>query len=521
MGNRIAMVTSIAPKNIEIQQKAIKSWVKQGFKVISCNIQEEIEQIRDMFQDVEFVKVERDARAIIGKPCPYIYDMLQVLRDRAYDVCGIVNSDIHLKNFSDNVYEFVRNKAKDAIVFMRRQEIEALSDVKKFQSTMFFGGIDVFWFQKEMIAAIEDDGLILGQAMWDYWFPIMAHKNGIKIRELINPFIFHVTHAVQWDDSKTEQISWNICRKHFKGVGKESAVAFLKDRFLQIISGVDLQLCYIPKKMSEKSVLIIGEGNVARNFPETIKYQTHKNVTYIENKNFDGNVNNYDYIIKLPFNVIMCDVFVDATIWIMENYDIDDMQMEVYFRGNNTRLIKMENMSEYLVNNFNRDIEPLMIYRCKGNTFEKKKQELVKICRLYVCSVFIEEREQVIWERERTEGRVLIYTAGYTAQTWLRRYLRVAKEIEILGFIDKNMELQGRKISGFRVYPPSIVHKKDLYDKIMIVTNLYSEEIYSELIKVVQPEKVQIWNEYNGVKWKETREKINFKQYIRMDGQML
>lgn len=75
---QIVLVTSIAPKDIENQKSALNSWIEAGFRIVSCNIRDEIEVIEKEFPQIEFVEMKRDGRGIIGKPCPYIYDMLQV-----------------------------------------------------------------------------------------------------------------------------------------------------------------------------------------------------------------------------------------------------------------------------------------------------------------------------------------------------------------------------------------------------------------------------------------------------------
>ena len=301
MKKEIVLVTSIAPKNIENQQEAIGSWIANGFRVISCNVIEELESIQRYFPDVEFVELSRHAAEVIGKPCPYIYDLLQILKAKADAVCGIVNSDIHIRGISEEFFDFVRESAETSVVFARRQEVEKAEDMHTLDSCMFLGGVDLFLFHREMINAFEDDGLILGQAMWDYWLPIMAKEHGIPLKELVNPVLFHIKHAFQWDDGVTDVISKNICQKHFKNVDDDEAVFFLKDRFFALITEAD-KICYVTEDMKKRRVLVVGKEEDAYGNRLELGRQTHKNITYAgEQEALIQNLpKQYEYVIYLP-----------------------------------------------------------------------------------------------------------------------------------------------------------------------------------------------------------------------------
>ena len=151
MKKKIVLVTSISPRNIENQQAAITTWIESGFRVVSCNVREELADIERYFPDVEFQEMARGAEKVTGKPCPYIYDMLQVLKEKAGAVCGIINSDIFLKKFSKDLYDYVERLAESGLVFARRQEVEKKEDIDKMKSAMFFGGVDTFFFPKKVI----------------------------------------------------------------------------------------------------------------------------------------------------------------------------------------------------------------------------------------------------------------------------------------------------------------------------------------------------------------------------------
>ncbi|MBO5524380.1 MAG: hypothetical protein J5986_12015 [Roseburia sp.] len=498
MSSSIVLATSIAPKGIENQQRAVASWIKNGFRVISCNVREEIEMIAGSFPEVEFVEVKRDSREINGKPCPYIYDMLQVLRERGTEICGIVNSDIHLKYFSQEMYEYLHEQAQENLVFLRRQEVLGLDKKDEINGVTFFGGIDTFFFHKKMIDLIEDDGLILGQAMWDYWFPIVLEEKGIKLREMVNPITFHVTHATRWDDSLTEGISYEICEKHFPEIKREDAVEYLKDRFFSIISSPEGQICFVPEELKVKRILVRGEK------------LDEENRKRLQNSRLDVTVwqegteeaEDFDYVIEIPYQTEVSVVFAEAAVWIMEMRNLVKQQVPVYWRGNRSGDVIIENCNTLLRQKFNREIKPIVIWR-KNEPLQKVEVQTGN-CPVCIATVWIEEDETVIWNREKTVGRVLIFPAGFIARKWVKRYRPVAKEIELVGWVDNNPDLQDTDIFGMKVFrPDEILGKQNAYDKIFIISNLYAEEIYQSLSEYVPKEKLVIWNEYDGKKWRD------------------
>ena len=121
-GSPIVLGTSLAPVNIEKQVKSVKSWIDNGFYVISCNPKEEIEMLKESFTDipVEFVEIKRTAEEICGKKLPYVQDILDVASRRAEKVCGFINSDIMFSHMPERMYDFILNEASKSIIFGRR-----------------------------------------------------------------------------------------------------------------------------------------------------------------------------------------------------------------------------------------------------------------------------------------------------------------------------------------------------------------------------------------------------------------
>ncbi len=512
MDEKIVLVTSIAPKNIENQRLAMESWISNGFRVISCNVKEEIDVIKDQFPSVEFVEVVRDARKIAGKPCPYLYDMFQVLKEHAGTICGIVNSDIHLRKFSKGMYEYIRKQAMESVIFLRRQEIDKVEDADCLQSKMFFGGIDTYIFHKDIIDLIEDDGLIIGQAMWDYWFPIVLHAQGVMIRELMNPLTFHVTHSFQYSNDTTVELAWNICQKYYKDVKKEDVIYYLNDRFLEIISPSDKALCYLPDELRSKRVLIVGKENISEQMLEDLLTgQTYPEFAYTNEgeKDLQAEIRKYDYVITLPYVLELNKVFVTASVWIMENYGISAIQMLVYLRGDSSNLIKIENANNAILGNFNANIEPVVV--CRADLYESYKVGEIQPqrCQVCMCSVNVEEDYETTWANNKVTGRILLFPAGIRAKNWLARYKSISTSAEVVGFVDNNPEKQNTLVGNLKVYAPDILENRDFFDKVVIITKYYTEEIYEQLVKIIPKEKVVIWDEeymFDGKRWKEKYE---------------
>lgn len=488
-GNRIKMVTSIAPKNIENQKQALQSWMENGFDIISCNVRDEIEQIESEFPQVEFVEVKRDGRALMGKPCPYIYDMLQVLKEKADDICGIVNSDIHLCNFSQAIYDSIWEETHQEIHFIRRNDIERLEDVKEMDYDMFFGGIDVFFFKKRDIECIEDDGLLMGQAMWDYWLPIMFCENGKVIKEILNPIIFHVKHALGWNDDITAELSWKICRKHFCMIAKEDSVIYLKEKFFRIISKPDLGKCFVSEDISKKKVLILCKPEFIKKYKKDIIFQTHKNIELVKEIEVDKE---YDYAVNLPHDITLSHSFVDTIIWVMETFRKSMMHVMPYAMGNQSATLGIGNCCNIALKRLKNELDDICVWKRDARTEEK-----VSLCSTCICSIGMEEDERIIWEREGFCGKVLIYPAGDMARTWVRRYRAIATKVEIVGFVDGMEKKKNTFVDGIPVFSPEIVLQQDRYDRIVIISNIYQEEIYEMLKQKVPEEKLIIWNEYS------------------------
>lgn len=195
MSASITIATSIAPGKIELQQAAIASWQKLGFNVLSVNTKPEIDQLKGAFPLVLFIEAKREASSIAGKPYIYIDDILQALMDSGSDVCGIVNSDIHILT-DDNFIDFIADAARDAFVFGGRIDVGSLQDL---QGEEYYGGFDIFFFGRSVIGLYPQSDMCLGVPWWDYWAPLVMMLKGVTVKQLISPVAFHLQHDTNWN----------------------------------------------------------------------------------------------------------------------------------------------------------------------------------------------------------------------------------------------------------------------------------------------------------------------------------
>ena len=191
---RVTIATSLAPHGLENQQKAVESWLSQGFHVVSLNAADEVEMLRGAFPDVEFFAVSRDARQTYGKPYVYFDDFLAFFRERGDAICGIVNSDVHL--ISDYALPaFFAREAKDGLVFGSRIDVKSMD---KLQGIMYDRGFDYFFFDRKVIDVFPPEEFCIGQPWWDYWLPIIPAGLGMTVKRLMTPVAYHLKHTVKW-----------------------------------------------------------------------------------------------------------------------------------------------------------------------------------------------------------------------------------------------------------------------------------------------------------------------------------
>ena len=110
------------------------------------------------------------------------------------DVCGIVNSDIHLVA-ADDIQEFIGKNASGGLVFGARQDVESLDDLVGVE---YGGGFDFFFFDRSLISLYPKTDFCLGAPWWDFWTPLVPIIKRAPVKQFISPFAYHRNHPTKW-----------------------------------------------------------------------------------------------------------------------------------------------------------------------------------------------------------------------------------------------------------------------------------------------------------------------------------
>lgn len=192
------IATSLMPRRIAAQQAAIESWHKLGFRVVSVNVQSEIDDLRHLFQGVELVEAKEAAD---NSPLVKISSILAAVAGYDATLYGIVNSDIIL-SADESFIPYLIDKTRDnALAYGSRIDVDEIDSKKGIPYSV---GYDYFFFGKEVLDLDFDDGFYLGKTWWDFWLPISAALNGVKLRQFIVPVGYHLIHDQAWNNRELE-----------------------------------------------------------------------------------------------------------------------------------------------------------------------------------------------------------------------------------------------------------------------------------------------------------------------------
>jgi hypothetical protein len=183
------LFTSIKPPaaedDLSYLRRCLNSWRAAGFDPVSVNGPSEIAALRKLDLPVEFSPVPTD-----GKPS--IMAIFSAIFKSDERFVGIINSDciIAYPGIADNLRAGL-NSRKGSIILAWRIDVDGTG------AKACPWGFDAFFFDMAVIPN-DDFGFCIGEACWDYWFPMACDRNGAIVETLDVPLLVHKVHPQSW-----------------------------------------------------------------------------------------------------------------------------------------------------------------------------------------------------------------------------------------------------------------------------------------------------------------------------------
>jgi len=482
---KILVATSIAPRNIENQQNAINSWINAGFEVISCNIQAEIDLLESKFQNVCFTPVTRDASAQTGKPLVFIYDIMQELKRHKNDICGIINSDIHIKNTDEGMYKFILKEAEDSLLYGHRYDISDINDIYG----TWFNGIDFFFFDSKLIDMYPDDDMFIGGPEWDFWMVFIAMHFGGNAKELCTPIAYHIKHNQVWSDFLCTMKIRKNALKYFN----DYRLKIIVKEFREKIYNNPVKICYKESTTPRKVWVVLSSEQTCKETLISIENQTHKNINIIS-----GNVK------ELPF---FADVMQEYVLYAMDGFIYNrkfislmlehihseqTLTCQVELTAPQNTMLSRNRYCSFGIRQLLR-LPSAIINGCtliradavdKMNDLEINYSNFIDEC---LVSIGYYDYLAIIIKHMHGK-RVYIYGAGKTATDLINS--PYANDIYILGVVDTNTDLHGSTINEIPIVNRNVLYDELSYDVVIICSIWYESEIFNDIKTFVPEEKI-------------------------------
>lgn len=200
--------TSIAPKHVNegIQLKAVKSWIDAGYDVYSFNHKSEIESLKLIYPEVNFIETTRTQKEIFGKHYVCINAIFDYAILNNQDIC-LINSDIELRTDKETMKR-IEAKMNHGLIMANRVNYD-----NDYSGSQYTHGIDAFFIKKEFLELYPQTSFCLGQCHFDYLIPYWAIGKGVETFFIKQDIIYHKNHHAQYD-----QDNWVRTGHHFMWV---------------------------------------------------------------------------------------------------------------------------------------------------------------------------------------------------------------------------------------------------------------------------------------------------------------
>ncbi len=190
----VVWCTSLPSRDDPVARAArVLGW---GGRVATFNDAEEAAQLD--CPEAERVVVARSGRRALGKPVPFLNDLLNWQAGAAEPVAGIVNADISFEATDAERRALVGLAASGVLVCIRRTDVPDMATPLA-RGTQLPQGFDAFLYPRDMAVILRAEGFCLGMPFWDLWLPFAACLAGRPVAMVRAPLARHVEHPVAWD----------------------------------------------------------------------------------------------------------------------------------------------------------------------------------------------------------------------------------------------------------------------------------------------------------------------------------
>lgn len=199
----------------------VESWIACGFRVLGVNAPDEIPALAKRYAGVEFIAVERNAKALFARNTPFIADIMSVLAAQPEPVLGLINSDLLFEPVGawQNLVPLVEQKT---VVTGQRLDARTLAGGALHQ---YFPGFDYFFFDREAAEILSKSmqPFSMGLPWWDYWCPLSLALRGFGLQSIARPAVLHLAHESRTDAHKR---AWRRLGAEFaRAIERESKLA--------------------------------------------------------------------------------------------------------------------------------------------------------------------------------------------------------------------------------------------------------------------------------------------------------
>lgn len=191
---QITIATCLLPTGIDGQRKAVDSWKRLGFHVVSLNAPDDINILQPHFADVEFVVAPRDARSKFGRPYIYFDDLLAYFSRTVGEVCGIVKP--HVQFVQEDLMPFIYWEAVKGLVY--GSAAKGLFPADR-QDTVLDSGIDYLFFDRIMLSHYPKEEFCFALPWWEDWAVLVPLLKGAAAKRLTSPIACRADQPEDWN----------------------------------------------------------------------------------------------------------------------------------------------------------------------------------------------------------------------------------------------------------------------------------------------------------------------------------